>query len=355
MTPKEMHIAVEQGLQKHTSYVFDDFLPEEIDLVLNKVQKRFIDDKFRRDNVSEGFEIEQGDLDDLQFLIEKDIELPAFVNLASKKAYSVFPSDYLYLVNDRTLINDDCKVLDLTPLTPYTEEYVYTYPFDNSTASENYYAGFNIIYGGTTIFDLANYTISAGLTSNEERFVIKNLVLDVIRHSLPSDIIGIYWERYRNQYAPNSFIIVSKSNVSNNSITVDGVGTPVLVIGSATPNLSVSTITPNKEVNNRLTKSENLYEVAKDNAFYRTIPRSPISNISKDLIYVHFNERFIVTSLIIDYIRIPQNINLHLDRSCELDENTHERIVDLAVEYIKNTIEQPSYDIKVRDNILRGE
>jgi hypothetical protein len=44
MTAKELHIGVEQGLQKQSSYVFDDYFPEEIDLVLDNETKRFIDD-----------------------------------------------------------------------------------------------------------------------------------------------------------------------------------------------------------------------------------------------------------------------------------------------------------------------
>jgi hypothetical protein len=357
MTPKEMHIAVEQGLQRVASYVFDDFLPEEIDLVLNKMQLRFIDDKFRKDRQSEGYEIQQGDLDDIQRLIEKDVELPAFLNLPSNNSYSILPANYLYLINDRTKIIRDCDTNNLRATEEYTEEHrtVFLFP-DSANASSPYYEEFNIVFNGTTIFDINSYSLNTGLSSNEEKFVIKNLVLDEGKRGriAEENIIGVYWERYRGRYFRNSFIIISTVEATQDtSITVDSNTTEV----TSTPieNLEVSSLTPTKEVYNRLTKSEKLHEVLRDNVFHRTIPRSPISNLSEDRLTIYYNERFIATSIIIDYIRIPQLISLPLDRSCELDENTHERIVDLAVEFIKNTIEQPSYDTKVRDNLLRSE
>ena len=354
MTPKEMHIAVEQGLQRHSSSVFDDFLPEEIDLVLNKVQNRFINDKFRRDNASEGYEFQQGDLDDIQFLIEKDVELPAFLNFPFDNAYCILPSNYLYLVNDRSRINDNCKVNDFTVTDIYRQENYGVYTLKNSTRTTfPFYDNFTITYNNNIIFNINDYEISDGLSSNEEKFVIKNLVLDVIRQDLPDDIIGIYWERYRDMYHPDSFIIISRSITSNNNISIDSVVTNVTT--SLVPNLLVSDLPTTRQVYNRLTKSEDLHSVLNDNVFYRTIPRSPVSSLTKDRLSVYFNQKFIVKSIIIDYIRSPQNISLSLNRSCELDESTHERIVDLAVEFIKNTIEQQSYDTKVRDNLLRSE
>ena len=42
MTVQEMHYAVDQGLQKVASSVYDYFLSEEIDFWLNRSQERFI-------------------------------------------------------------------------------------------------------------------------------------------------------------------------------------------------------------------------------------------------------------------------------------------------------------------------
>jgi len=352
MTAKEMHIGVEQGLQRHNSYVFDDFLPEEIDLVLNKVTKRFIDDKFRKDNVSKGFQPNQGNLDDIQFLIEKDVKLPAFLDFTNDKAYCVLPSNYLYLINNRSKINDNCKLVNFTEVEPFTENYL-VYTLKNSENEENPYDEFKIIFNGVTIFDIDKYLISQGLSVNEEKFVIKNLVIDEIRNNLPTGVIGIYWERYRNSYYPDSFIVVTHTNPVNNRIIIDEENIEVELV--AVEGLERSVLPALKEVNNRLTKSENFSQVLYDNVFHRTIPRSPVSELSKNFLNVYFNKKFIVNSIVIDYVRNPQNISLYLNRSCELSESVHERIVDLAVEFIKNTIEQPSYDTKVKDNLLRGE
>lgn len=45
MRVHEMHFAVDQGLQKLGSYVLDNFLPQEIDYFLNKMQREFIQNR----------------------------------------------------------------------------------------------------------------------------------------------------------------------------------------------------------------------------------------------------------------------------------------------------------------------
>ena len=63
MTPKEMHICLEQGLQKQASFVYEDYLKEEYDGVLTKVMVRFINDTFRPDEQGEGFAVDMNIVD----------------------------------------------------------------------------------------------------------------------------------------------------------------------------------------------------------------------------------------------------------------------------------------------------
>ena len=355
MNVQELHIGLEQGLQKHTSFVFDDYFSEEIDFVFDKITKRFIDDKFRKDNQSEGHEIQQGDYDDVQFLIEKDVELPAFLDTVDNKVYTVLPSNYMNLVNDRVRINDDCKVADLTASETYEKEFTTILKLTDSTkVSAPFYDSVIITLNGVAVFTIADFNISAGLPSINHKFLIKNVILDELRQNLPTNVTGVYWENYRGTYTPDSFIFVSDITFAGiNSITIDS--TTVNATTTQIAGLTVSTLTPTKQVPNRLNKSGSLHEVLQNNVYFKTHPRSPISDLAKDKLFVYYNKRFIPTSIIIDYIRIPRRISLALNRTCELSESTHERIVDLAVEYIKNTIEQPSYDTKLKDNLLRSE
>jgi hypothetical protein len=360
MTPQEMHVQIDQALQRVGSYVYDNFEPVEIDLVLSKMQLRFIDDKFRKDRGSEGFQVEQGDLDDIQFLIEYDKKLTAFIDTEHRKTESILPSDYLYLVNDRSRINADCKIEDLESTVAYQDEHTVVLPFTDTTKVDApYYEDLILDVGVTTIFDYSSFPNSVGIYDKIEKHILKQLVLDTvnqdIRENILSGITGIYWEHYRNRYEPNSFIIITDNTRAGESasLTVDSdIYTVPLV---QTSDLVVSSLTYTDTVDNRFTKSQFLHSTLNNNVYHRTNKRNPVSNISKNVLSVYYDKRYIPTNILIDYIRKPREISLSLNQSCELNENTHPRIIDLAVEYFKNTIEQQGYEYKVKDNMLRSE
>lgn len=362
MTPLEQHIEVEKEVQKIGANIYDQYEPEEIDLVLNKMQDRFIDDKFRHDSHSEGFDFDQGNLDDLEKLVEKDVELPVFVDTDRKLGYSILPSNYRYRIQDRSLISKTC----LNPINSnytlfntedYLEEHVIEYPFHPDVLEEGNppYSELSIVLNNNTIFDINNYPpLSAGLPEKEARFVIINLILDLLRANLPETVKGIYWESYRNKYKKETFIFIldSQANIGENRIVASNT---INVESNIVDGLRVSSLNPSDEVDNRLTKSNILSKVRTLNTYHKTIWRNPISSISNNRLYVYFNDKFIPKTILLDYIRIPRKINLALDISCELKENTHTRINSLAAEFIKMTIEQGSYETKLKDNMLRIE
>jgi hypothetical protein len=262
----------------------------------------------------------------------------------------------MYLVNDRLRLNDDCKISSFNNISTYENEYTIVLPFRNSTKNASpYYDEVVIRLNGNVVFTISDFSISAGLPSVEHKFLIKNIIIDELRANLPNNVTGVYWENYRGKFYPDSFIFVTNSNFNQgvNSITVDGVS--VSNPSNQVQGLQLYNYNYTNEVPNRLIKSENLHELLNNNSFFKPNFRSPISSLTKDRLTAYFSKRCIGVSLVIDYIRIPRRISLSLNRTCELSESTHERIIDLAVEYIKNTIEQPSYDLKVKDNILRNE
>ena len=359
MTPLEQHIQIDQDLQRIGSYVYDDFLPEEKDIILNKMQDRFIDDKIKRDPNSEGFQVDQIDLDNLRNVLVEDIELPVYVDIVKKQGFVIFPDDYRYLINDRSMVyrsclsttNSEYNVLDVDSVTTLSTSIL---SFNNTTDTESPYSEVILQFNGEVIFNSADYPpLADGLAEPEQRFTIINLILDQLRQDKPNDIVGIYWEQFDKTFKRNSFIIVSNIPTASSSLTVDGNtenGVTTVVDG-----LFTSSNIAEVEVPNRLTKTEVVRDVLKQNHYTKTISRSPISNIAGNRLYVHFNESFIPTKVTIDYIRIPRKISLSLDISCELAETTHQKLCDLAVEFIKNAIEQPSYETKLKDNLLRSE
>jgi hypothetical protein len=103
MTISEMHTAVDLGLQKVSSYQYDNFLPQEIDFFLNKMQDRFIKDVFSKwgDNKRLGFEAIQKRLDDIRMLITK---AESSFGQSSYEDFASLPDDYCYAVNLRANI-----------------------------------------------------------------------------------------------------------------------------------------------------------------------------------------------------------------------------------------------------------
>jgi hypothetical protein len=360
MTPQEMHIQIDQALQRIGSYVYDNFEEKEIDLILSKVQLRALDDKFRRDNMSEGFEYEQGDLDDVQVLIERDKNLPAFLDLENNKVHCVLPSDYYYLINDRTKINDDCDVTNLEMNKTYVDEQMIVLPFKDTTkVSAPYYETLTIDIVVTRVFDYTEYSGFTGIPDVIEKYILKQAIIDKvnqdIRENKISNVVGIYWERFRDIYRKESFIIIVNSNRLGETGVINIDGNTYNDTTTQTDGLIVSTLTHLRKADNRLTKSQFLHSTLNNNIYHKTNRRNPVSNLTKDRLYVYYDEKYIPTGIIIDYIRKPQEISLSLNQSCELSESLHPKIIDLAVEYMKNTIEQQSYNIKVQDNQLRSE
>ena len=72
MNVTQMHLAIEQGVDKINSLQADLLLPEEIDLELNKAQSKFINLKYGINNKYQlGFEGNQKRIDDLRILVSE--------------------------------------------------------------------------------------------------------------------------------------------------------------------------------------------------------------------------------------------------------------------------------------------
>ena len=114
MNVTEMHIAVQQGVDKINSLQADSLLSEEIDIELNKNMFRFINTKYGRNNMyRKGFEESQKRIDDLRTLV-REYEAP--VSFKEQLKTNIFvdtfqlPNDYMYLVNQMSkLWINNCK------------------------------------------------------------------------------------------------------------------------------------------------------------------------------------------------------------------------------------------------------
>jgi len=173
MTVQEMHYAVDQGLQKVGSFVYDNFLPEEIDFFLNKMQERFVKDRVfnTADPKKLGFSLNQKRLDDVRAILEIDF---TDMNVGSPSVpYQRYdlPIDYLYLINLRvhlTPSNCDSSVVKVMPARVGDQDKIYEMlrnPFATTLPSS----------------PLASISGEDITVFQSEKFILKGVELDYIR------------------------------------------------------------------------------------------------------------------------------------------------------------------------------
>jgi hypothetical protein len=115
MTISDMHIMINLGLQKIASNQVDSFLPQELDLELNKNIQRFIEHRLNKfgNKYRTGFEGSQKRIDDVRTLIAEDSSATAYKGQVSEKHHVVsytLPSTYMHLISVRCLVSyDKCK------------------------------------------------------------------------------------------------------------------------------------------------------------------------------------------------------------------------------------------------------
>lgn len=122
MTISEAHRAFRFGLDKMDGLNAPNFLPEEIDLLLNQAQERFIKQRYDNTNVKRtGFEQDEKRTEDLKEILESKILSPAAVTYPSGRtainsAFFTLPADNWFIIWEKAYIN--CATCNTTILIP---------------------------------------------------------------------------------------------------------------------------------------------------------------------------------------------------------------------------------------------
>lgn len=330
MTIKEMHIYLDQATQKLSTNQGRRIFPGLKDMVLNVAISRFMN-QFRPQR-GEIVINNQFELDKLRTLITSR-ELDVYVE--GNKGYGILPPDYMHLLSDSSKVKTVCEKEEAVT----NRKYIKMLPLPKTTAS----SPFNILLikeGNDTVFNIAPYGVK--FSSPEEEFAVIDLILQDYKGE-------IYWERYGSLFAERKFIIVSDNNKVP-SITVDALSATGEVTESS---FKVYEDTEGDYMPNRLLRNSEV-PLASSLSFLRSSPRSHISYIENNKLYILFSRKSIVTKLLISYIRKPIKIGLSLNRSSDLPQEVHSEICDLAVEILKKWVQDPSYNIEVNDNQLRN-
>lgn len=362
MTVFEMHLALNQRIQEVASYKRDKLFPQEIDSLLNKAMFRLLEE-----GVGSNFQDTQIDLSHVTALLKKnktsEVILPSLTDPAYQEhidlVYSAIPSDLYWLINARTEVITDPVNCETAPTLATTtmSEWITSVAFPTPTPAQAiYYANFTITSTiGGSLYTLPTAYLAGFASSNSRYLIIENILETFYRHTT----IKVYFERYRDVYYPNQFIIVSPSTLGTVSITAGNVTTTQgsSILNSYTIyNRALISALPSKEVtiaNVKNHKANELYSAQKANVFYKTKAIEPSLDQTYDFFTIYREESFLVTRLYYDYIRKPRTINLALNQNCELASSTHPKIVDLAVEILRLDTKDQSYPQTVQDIQLR--
>ena len=375
MNVLEMHLAIQQGVDKINSLQADMLLPEEIDIELNKSQMKFINLKYGRNNQSgTGFEQSQKRVDDLRTLLTEYEAPVSYKDQLDRNTWiDTFrlPNDYMYLVSQRSDVKiDRCEEViwhlqNSNPVHYFAiglDEFVCNNLSNNSIAfiaeMKMMADPDNPLLGDQLIWQNSGFSYPADT---------ENVRLDILNISVPG--IEVYWEQYGGITAPGNFIFVvdatglypwfnwdmsvtnntSGSNLQTAMVGTNGVGT---VAVTAYAQYEDSTYGAKRDIDpalgttvssiNKFVQQDDIFTLLKD-PFNTTKYTSPLTTIRGSYIDIYTSAIFIIDKVKITYIRIPAEISLNLAVSCELPEHAHQEIVDMAISSILEGTSDPRY------------
>ena len=113
MTVLQMHQSFKFGMDKLDSLNYPNFLDEEIDLLLNQAQDRFVKQRYSKNNIKrESFEETQKRTEDLKIITSNALLTPlpnAIDNIDPDAVFVILPTDHLFILQERADITyTDC-------------------------------------------------------------------------------------------------------------------------------------------------------------------------------------------------------------------------------------------------------
>lgn len=360
MVCSEMHLNVLQRLQEVGAYKREKFRSEEIDTALNKAMYRLLEK-----GVETNFVSNQINLTDVNALINKNrtfaIYQPVSGNIQYEEhlesGYVIIPAEFYCLTNARVEVVTDPLNCDAAPSITLTDqtEYRTTIPFTQE-GSSTFFTNTSLVCTNSALGTL--YTSPTSIAAGFNNLLAKHVVIQNIMDTINRVSINnqIYWERYRDTYTKDNFILVTRANpgttrLISNGITTTGTNVNTIykvydrsLIDEATMTVRVSPV--------RVVKNDQLYHNL-TSKFYKTRPEEVIVDQTYDYFVIYEDTNFIVTRFYMDYIRKPRAISLVLHQDCELSPRTHPKVVDLAVEILRLDTKDQSYPVTVQDTQLR--
>ena len=334
-TVKEMHIALDMGLQHINSNRKQSITPYHKDMALNYAVLQFIENRTNpTTNVrKEGLEDTQKRYDDIR-------ELKASVisnTLVDDNVFAILPKDYYKLISAGARV----KYFKSNKVKPNSTRVYHYYKLKLPNDASGKYRNFKIIkYHNTSSSVIFNSTVEnlPDFYTADAKFMLVNSILNTVDEQ-------VYWEKWNDVYAKDSFIIIGDSGTSY-TITYDG----------QTSNSNYNTAQYNSYVNQPgdnlvpidLISSEHEFESSSNYYTSKNRHYNPKGSIFNNRLVVYENDNFIISFVVFNYYKKPKLINHRTNQSCEISVNRE--IVDLALQKLKAYIKDEGYQHIVNEN-----
>ena len=220
MNVQQMHLAIQQGVDKINSLQADMLLSEEIDIELNKSQIRFINTKYGKNNkYQKGFEESQKRIDDIRTLVT-DYENPTTYKEQYDSNFWIdsfrLPNDYMYLVNQKSdIFIDECdninwSLRDADPINYFTLDFD-TFVCNNEGGnSTDFVPGIRMVADPDDL-SLGGFLFWVNLPNFQYPADIEQVRLDILAVNVPG--ITVYWEQYGELNHPGQFIVIVDTSI----------------------------------------------------------------------------------------------------------------------------------------------
>jgi hypothetical protein len=380
MNVLEMHIALQQAVDKVNSLRANNLQPEERDLELNKAMQRFINQRYNKNNIyGKGFEESQKRIDELRTLLVEYSAGTTFKEILRDNKIWVdtfqLPADYMYLVNQRsTICMDKCKPISYALTATPTLNY-FTFSLNNLLLSNNSFVDSirmqNTPQGATpslqaTVWQPSAGLLSSGYTQSGYPQYTQQVIDDILNNPFPG--FSIYFGSYGTLSFPGQFIVVVDMETHFWFEWDASINTPTPLVGmvntsqvtSASPqayDMGTFKRTPmvpctKDQVLNRFSQQDDIFKLLED-PFNTTNHREPLTTIRGGNIDIYTSAIFITEAVKITYLRKPLVISISLGSDCELPEHTHQEIVAMAASSILEKISDPRYQTSLGELLNR--
>ena len=373
MTVNEMHIAVNQGVQKIASFQVDNLLPQEIDHELNLAMMRFVKQKFNptSNRIGKGFEQSQKRIDDLRTLLVEHSNSTDSQGIVYTSNYSdvyvdryTLPLDYLFLVSVRTLVQYACnspvpiipeeyvtKAVKIS-LTPPAPGYVLTAIYRKNSVG-SYETVTNLPIGQEITPDLLinndnyNFGIIPATSAEAANYGITN------QNPMQADSNHLYLIDYAAYtgdpiwYGPG-YVRVAWMPSNGNMSAAQYILSEEIEVAAKTTRTSNGS----KEMIALASFGQHddiLYMM--DDPFNKAWYKEPTYTIEGNYIDVYTDDEFVVPQVTIKYLRKPLEISITKGIGCELAVHTHHEIVEMTIKSILEGIQDPRYQTQSMETL----